>query len=137
MVMTVSAAAQAAGVSIKAIRLWEAKGLVPPVPRTEAGYRLFTEDDVELLRFIRHAKLLNFSLDEIREILDMRRGYCAPCGRVAAILDAHIAKVDHAIMELHRRRRWLADALATAQECNHQSEDRVVGQIIKKAAAPN
>ena len=54
--MTVSAAAEAAGVSAKAVRLWEDKGLVTPAPRTDAGYRQYTEDDLGVLRFIRQAK---------------------------------------------------------------------------------
>ncbi len=135
MLMTVSAAAQAAGVSVKAVRLWEAKGLVPQLRRTEAGYRLFTDDDVVLLRFIRHARALNFSLDEIKEILDLGRDNNAPCGRVAAILDAHIAKVDRVIAELQRRRSWLVDALAATCDSSQQSEDTVVCQMIQRAAA--
>ena len=48
--MTVGAAADAAGVSAKAVRLWEAKGLLPAAERTEAGYRVFTEHDLDVLR---------------------------------------------------------------------------------------
>lgn len=54
--MTVGTAAKAAGVSAKAVRLWEAKGLLPPAERTQAGYRLFSNNDVAVLQFIRQAK---------------------------------------------------------------------------------
>ncbi|WP_435107372.1 MerR family transcriptional regulator [Nocardiopsis synnemataformans] len=63
--MTVGAAAKAAGVSAKAVRLWESKHLLPPAQRTEAGYRLFTDADVAVLCFIRQAKTLGLTLAEI------------------------------------------------------------------------
>ena len=62
MTHTVGAAAKAVGVSAKAIRIWEAKGLLPPAGRTEAGYRLFTDDDIEILRFIIRAKTLGLTV---------------------------------------------------------------------------
>ena len=62
---TVGQAARATGLSPKAIRLYEAKALLPPAERTEAGYRLFSDEDLTTLRFIRQAKTLGLRLDEI------------------------------------------------------------------------
>ena len=76
---TVGKAARAAGLSAKAVRLYEAKGLLPEAPRTESGYRTYTDDDITVLRFIRQAKTLGLSLGEIRDILDLRRGGTTPC----------------------------------------------------------
>lgn len=50
---TVGKAAQAAGLSAKAVRLYEAKGLLAEAPRTDAGYRVYTDEDIAILRFIR------------------------------------------------------------------------------------
>jgi DNA-binding transcriptional MerR regulator len=72
--MTVGAVAKAAGVSAKAVRLWESKGLLPPAERSQAGYRIFTEDDLGVLRFIRQAKTLGLTLPQIKDILDLQRG---------------------------------------------------------------
>ncbi|PBJ34462.1 heavy metal-responsive transcriptional regulator [Mycobacterium avium subsp. hominissuis] len=115
MVMTITAAARAAGVSSKAVRLWEAKGLLPPVRRNGAGYRIFTDEDVTLLRFVRQAKTLNLSLAEIKEILNPQCDDTARCGRLATLLDAHIAEIDRTVVELRRLRRQLANALAAAR----------------------
>lgn len=129
--MTVKAAADAAGVSPKAVRLWESKGLLPVAERTEAGYRLFTEDDVGVLRFIRQAKALDLTLAEIKDILDLQRHGAAPCGRVTALLDVHIADIDRTIAELRALRRSLDHVRRRARENQRRGEDAVVCQIIE------
>lgn len=94
MAHTVGDAAKAVGVSAKAIRIWEAKGLLPAAERADAGYRLFTDDDIGVLRFIRRAKTLGLTLPEIKGILDLHRQGTAPCEKVTALLDAHIRDID-------------------------------------------
>src|SRR5712691_3488381 len=89
---TVGKAAQAAGLTPKAVRLYEAKGLLPEAERTEAGYRTYTDDDITVLRFIGQAKTLGLSLAEIRDILDIRRGGTTPCRHVVRLLDQRIAR---------------------------------------------
>jgi MerR family copper efflux transcriptional regulator len=117
---TVGKAAQAAGLSPKAVRLYEAKGLLPQAERTDAGYRTYTGDDITVLRFIRQAKTLGLSLGEIRDILDIRRGGTAPCQHVLSLLDQRIRDIDRAITELRQLRRALAGTRsATAR---HQAE---------------
>jgi MerR family copper efflux transcriptional regulator len=129
---TVGKAAQAAGLSGKAVRLYEAKGLLPPAERTEAGYRTYTDDDITVLRFIRRAKTLGLSLAEIRDILDLRRGGTAPCRHVVALLDERIRDVDRTIADLRQLRHALADTRAYAKQ--HQADHTdTVCQIIEHA----
>lgn len=71
--LTVGQAARASGLTPKAVRLYEARGLIPPPHRTEAGYRLYRDEDVATLRFIHRAKTLGLTLDEIRNVLDLQR----------------------------------------------------------------
>lgn len=131
MTMTVGAAAQAAGVSAKAVRLWESKGLLPPAERTEAGYRLFTDDDVAVLHFIRQAKALGLQLTEIKDIIDLQRGGATPCGRVTELLDARIAGIDRALTDLRALRRSLATVRRTARDSQRRGEHAVVCQLIE------
>lgn len=100
--MTIGEAANAAGVSAKAIRLWEARGLIPATRRTRAGYRLFSEMDVAMLRFIRQAKRLGLTLDEIREIISLQDAGTRPCERVVEMIDGHLARIEAALVELHQ-----------------------------------
>ena len=118
---TVGKAAEAAGLSAKSVRLYEAKGLLPQAERTDAGYRTYTGDDITALRFIRQAKALGLSLGEIRDILDIRRGGTAPCRHVLTLLDQRIREVDRTIAELRQLRQALAHTRSAA--ARHQAED--------------
>jgi DNA-binding transcriptional MerR regulator len=125
---TVGKAAQAAGLTPKAVRLYEARGLLPEAERTEAGYRTYTDDDITVLRFIGQAKTLGLSLAEIRDILDIRRGGTTPCRHVVRLLDQRIREVDRTLTELRQLRRSLADTRAAAQD-RMQDGDAVCGII--------
>lgn len=126
---TVGKAAQAAGLSSKAVRLYEARGLLPEAERTQAGYRTYTDEDIAVLRFIRQAKTLGLSLSEIRDVLDIRRGGTAPCRHVLALLDQRIDRVDHTITELRQLRRALAGTRAHAAQYQAEDTDGVCGII--------
>lgn len=131
--VTVGTAAEAAGVSAKAVRLWESKGLLPPAQRTEAGYRLFSDEDVAVLRFIRQAKALDLSLAEIKDIVDLQRDGAAPCARVTELLDTHITGIDRTLADLRQLRRTLAAARRAARDSQRRGEEAVVCRIIETA----
>lgn len=131
MAHTVGAAAQTVGVSAKAIRIWESKGLLPPAGRTAAGYRLFTDDDIEILRFIGRAKMLGLTLPEIKSILDLHRQGTAPCNQVTALLDTHIRDIDRKIAELRALRSSLSRALRGARRDQNQGRAATVCRIIE------
>lgn len=111
--MTVGEAARAVGVSSRAIRLWEAKGLIPSPTRTDAGYRLFTDSDLELLRFIDQAKTLGLGLNEIRDIVETQNAGASPCDRVMQAIDGHILRIDRAVADLLRLRQTLTGVQRT------------------------
>lgn len=119
--------------SAKAVRLWEANGLLPPAQRTDSGYRVFTDDDLDVLRFIRQAKALDLRLAEIKDIIDLQRGGATPCDRVTALLDSHIADIDRTMADLHDLRHTLAEARRTAQASAHRGEHAMVCHIIETA----
>lgn len=108
---TVGEAAKAAGVTPRAVRLYESKGLVSAADRTGAGYRVFTDADVEALTFIRQGRSLGLSLDGIAEIIDISRNG-APCNRTRALLDQRVAEIDATIRDL----RGLRASIAKAQQ---------------------
>ncbi|GAA3732483.1 Cu(I)-responsive transcriptional regulator [Spinactinospora alkalitolerans] len=137
MEMTVGAAAQAAGVSAKAVRLWESKGLLPPAQRTEAGYRLFADTDVSVLCFIRQAKTLGLSLAEIKDVLDLQRHGDAPCERVTGLLDAHIADIDRKLADLRQLRRTLTGARRSARAHQRRGDHAAICRIIETAPGPD
>lgn len=72
--LTIGKLAKQAGVGIDTVRFYERAGLLPRAQRTASGYRLYAEQDASRLRFIRRAKALGFSLDEIAELLQLSTG---------------------------------------------------------------
>jgi DNA-binding transcriptional MerR regulator len=93
--LTIGAAARRAGVSVRAIRFYEAEGLLPPARRTAAGYRLYTRNDVRRLRLIRRARLLGVPLPEVRELVD--RAFASACATYADDLLGFVARQRQAI----------------------------------------
>ena len=85
--------AQQTGLSIHAIRFYEAAGLLPEAARTEAGYRLYSRENVEQLRFIRKAQALGFSLAEIRELLLLSDRNTNACSHVKSLLEEKLKDV--------------------------------------------
>ena len=69
--MKIGELAQRAGVGIDTVRYYEREGLLPPAQRLASGYRVYAQDDVLRLRFVRRAKALGFTLPEIRDLLTL------------------------------------------------------------------
>ncbi|MBN9151175.1 MAG: MerR family transcriptional regulator [Micrococcales bacterium] len=131
--MKVGQAASATRVTPKAVRLWESKGLLPPADRTASGYRIFTKEDVDVLQFIRQAKALDLTLEEIADVLDLQRHGAVPCGRVTALLDSHIERLDQTMADLKRLRSTLVRARKTARDGHAQGQEAVICHIIENA----
>ncbi len=110
---TVGQVARAAGVSAKAVRLYEARGLLPVVARNAAGYRVFEASDVDTVRFIRRVRSLGLGLDAAAEILATHRSGQVPCGRTGQLLEHRIAEIDHTLRELRELRATLVAARRT------------------------
>lgn len=129
--LTIGEAATRSGVTAKAIRLYELKGLLPTAERTDAGYRLFSTGDVAVLCFIRRAKALGLQLSEIKNVLDLQRNGEHPCGQVLQLLDQHLADIDRTITELEQLRSALASARRRARKSQRLGKEAVVCQIIE------
>lgn len=106
---TISEAARAAGVTARAVRLYESKGLCASADRTASGYRMFTDADVANLTFVRCARHLGLSLDAIAEIMTLADGGGRPCDRTRTLLAQRLSEIDTAITDLqHLRARIVA-----------------------------
>ena len=101
-------AAKASGVTAKMVRHYEAIGLLPPARRTQAGYRLYGDDDVRMLQFIHRGRALGFSLDQIADLLALWRDKHRASADVRRLALEHIASLDRKIAELEAMKRTLA-----------------------------
>lgn len=95
------------GLSTKTIRYYEEIGLIPPAERSSNGYRIFSEEDLDRLRFIRSARALNFPLEDIDEILAFRNQVEPPCRYVMALMQKQIEEISERIHELKALREEL------------------------------
>jgi len=108
--------ASAAGVTTDAVRYYERLKILPRPSRTPAGYRLYSEGDVERLRFIKQAQSLGLSLDEVKELLPGRGAGLSECRRVRDLLSAKLGELDAKISEMRTFRKTLAAYLAECEE---------------------
>lgn len=106
-VLTIGRLAKRAGVGIDTVRFYERAGLLPPAARTPSGYRSYSTSDVDRLRFIRRAKGLGFTLDEIAELLTLSSGMGSRA-EVKAIANRRLLDLERKLKELTVVRDTLA-----------------------------
>jgi len=106
--------ASATGEKVRTLRYWESQGLLE-AERSDSGYRLFTEEMVPRVAFLREAQALGLSLDEIGELLALRSDGRKPCKHVRAQLREHLAAVRAQLASLHDLERDLNERLAWAE----------------------
>jgi Hg(II)-responsive transcriptional regulator len=104
--LTIGRLASAAEVGIDTVRFYERAGLLKKPPRTAGGYRAYAQADATRLRFIRRAKSLGFSLEEIRELLRLNDGG-GRRGAVRALAAQRLAEIEQKLSELTRMRNTL------------------------------
>lgn len=112
---SIGRAAEISGVTPKMIRHYEALELIPRAARTLGDYRVYTIDDIHTLRFIRRARGLGFSMDEIANLLGLWRKQRRASKEVKRLALRHIAELDNKIEELQSMRTALADL---AEHCH-------------------
>jgi Hg(II)-responsive transcriptional regulator len=105
--MWITQAARQAGVNAQTLRFYERRGLLPKPPRRRSGYREYPADAVRIVRFIKRAQELGFSLDEVDELVRLRSVRRSERHRVRAIAEHKIADIDQKIEHL----RSMRDAL--------------------------
>jgi len=109
--ITTGELAERAGVGKETVRYYERRGLLPEPPRTEAGYRQYSPDDVRRLRFIRTAQGLGFTLDEIDGLLSLRVHPDGSCRAVEARARTVLDRVERQIGELRGMKAALQELL--------------------------
>ena len=98
--MNIGEAAKAADLSAKMVRYYESINLIPPALRSEAGYRVYSPSDIHKLRFIKRARNLGFSIEQIGELLALWRDQGRSSAHVRALAAAHMADLNRKIAEM-------------------------------------
>jgi Cu(I)-responsive transcriptional regulator len=109
---TIGKAANESGVSVKMIRHYESLGLLRGVPRTASNYRVYGENEVHTLRFIKRARSLGFPIEDIRALLSLWQDKKRSSAAVKKIAGAHMAALEQRIAEMQ-------SMLATLRHLTH------------------
>jgi MerR family transcriptional regulator, copper efflux regulator len=120
--LTIGLVARQVGVRPSAIRYYEAQGILKPAARRANGYRMYTDDTVKLLLFIRRAQALGITLKEAKPLLDLAAQGEPPCNHVKELARDHLRDVNHKIRELHTLRNELRALLRRKAGRPHGSE---------------
>ena len=137
----VSEFAASAGVSPKTVRFYEERGLLRPDGRTPSGYRVYSPQQVERLRFIRAARMLGFSLRDISEMLAVWDRGRRPCDDVVRHVARKIREIDGQIQNLYHLKRQLealhdaAQALSADEGNSTNTQERCICPLVASLAS--
>ena len=113
--MLIGEVARRSGIPAHTIRFYETQQLVSSPARATSGYRVYSDQVLSELGFIKQAQQLGFTLDDIKEILTLGRSGRMPCKRVAALCETHLQRIDRQIDELKAFRKGLLAVEVLAQ----------------------
>jgi len=132
--VNIGEAASLAGVTPKMVRHYESLGLLPKVHRTDSGYRVYTENEVHTLRFIKRSRDLGFSMAEIADLVKLWQDRRRPSSSVKKVASAHLEELDRRINEMQSMRKTLAHLV----HCCHGDErpDCPILEDLEGLAAP-
>ena len=106
--MNIGTVADKSGVPPKTIRYYESIGLIPSADRRPNGYRSYDDVDMHTLNFIKRARSLGFTIDEVRDLISLWRDKRRSSSAVKVIATAHLKALDHKITELKSMRSTVA-----------------------------
>lgn len=129
--MNIGEAAKTAGVNAKFIRHYETRGIIPKALRTDTGYRVYSENDVHILRFVKQARNLGFSLPEIKKLVNLWRNKNRKSEEVKTITTKHIQALDAKIRELESIKRALEN-LAHNCHGDHRPDCPILEDLADK-----
>ena len=109
--LTIGDLAKATATKVETVRYYERAGLLPAPARTEGNYRAYTAEHLERLSFIRRARDLGFTLEQVRALLSLSDDKPQSCAAVDTLARAHLADVDRKIADLKSLRKELADVI--------------------------
>ena len=134
--MNIGDAAKASGISAKMLRYYEGIALIPPAGRTAAGYRTYSERDVDTLRFIRRARDFGVPMERVKLLVGLWQDQHRPSREVKALALRQVAEMEASIAELTA----MKDALKTlADACRGDSRPDcpILGDLAGVSATPS
>ena len=120
--LTIGLVARRVGVRPLVIRYYEAEGILRPAARQANGYRIYSNDAVKLLLFVRRAQALGITLKEIKPLLNLATDGQQPCQHVKQLARDHLREINEKIRELHTLRTELRALLRRKAGRPHKNQ---------------
>ena len=132
--LSIGSLAKATGTKVETIRYYESIGLLAAPARTKNNYRAYTPQHLARLSFIRGARALGFSIDQVQELLELADQKDISCKAVDAIAREHLAEIDRKLRDLNTLRSELSNVIV---QCGHGtiSECRIIETLAPDSAA--
>lgn len=132
---TISQLALAAGVPTTTIRYYERIGLVQPEDRSTGNYRLYSDESLRRLKFIRAAQAIGFKLDDVKAMLCMPDSSAVSCREVQSLIEERLAEVAQRLKDLRHVQKVLKTALAKCRETERADCCHVIETLRETSAA--
>ena len=130
--LTIGALAKQAGVPTSTVRYYERRGLLRPEGRSEGNYRLYGEEAMDRLRFVRSAQAAGFTLSDISALLQFRDDDAAPCKEVQGLITVRLAQVVEQIDHLKLVERMLGTWRTVCREAERSGRCGVLEGLAAK-----
>ena len=125
-----------ADVNVQTLRYYERRGILPEPDRSPSGYRAYPEETVQIIRFIKRAQDLGFTLDEIEALLQLRKNRRRSCRKVRTLAEAKLADVDEKLRRLRKLRRALATLVEACEQTGAALECPILEALDDRASPP-
>lgn len=131
--LTIGKLAAATGTKVETIRYYESIGLLPSPARTASNYRAYDRDQLPRLSFIRRARALGFSIEQVKELLGLSDQRDMSCSAVDAIASEHLSEIDHKLADLTKLRFELDSVI---RQCGQGtiSDCRIIETLAPESA---
>jgi MerR family mercuric resistance operon transcriptional regulator len=114
--MRIGTAAERAGVNVQTLRYYERRGLLKRPPRQTSGYREFPDEAVRIVRFVKRAQDLGFTLDEVEELLRLRNDRRRDRARIRSVAERRVRQIEQKVAELQAMKKALSHLLHCCRE---------------------
>ncbi len=126
---TISQLAKAAGIPVTTVRYYERIRLVVPENRSSGNYRIYGDESLQKLQFIRAAQAIGFTLEDIKSLLATERGATPTCGNVQGLIETRLTDIEDKLKDLRHVRKVLTSALVKCQQHHKSDRCHVVVQL--------
>jgi len=128
---TISNVADHFGVSTHTLRYYEKIRLLPPISKDRSGRRIYSNSDIERLHFIKRAQTMKFSLDEIRQLIDLDKHSLQEKPQVRKLVSEKLSDIEQSLTDLKLLKRDLTELLNACVASSQDEECPIIGGIKK------